>query len=447
MIQIKEPTISVGLIESPSINFELYGDFRVRSVDHNFSGKYTAYLNEGKINLTGSEFAQQFDGIIIEPKDPLSETFLLKDITIGVNFHWQQRKNFRFHGALKLIVHNQNILGINLVPLEQYLTSVISSEMSSLNSLELLKAHSIISRSWVLAQLRAKKGKANNTVSSTLETENEIIKWYDRDDHEIYDFCSDDHCQRYQGLSKKYNDRAATAVDETRGVALTFGDEICDTRYSKCCGGITESFENVWQSEIYRYLTSVVDYKFEPENYDEDLTKETAAVKWIKGNPSAFCNTKDERILSQILVDYDFKTTDFYRWKVEYTQSELSELVHKKSGIDFGNITDLIPIERGRSGRLIKMEIVGSKKELVIGKELEIRRVLSKSHLYSSAFLVDKEKASQGNEFKFVIRGAGWGHGVGLCQIGAAVMGEMGYLFDEILLHYFRGARIERVYR
>lgn len=445
MITMKEPTISVGLIKSPSINLELYGDFRIRSVNHNFSGKYSAYWESGKISLIGANFSQSFDGLILEPRDPTSETFLLKDVTIGVNFHWQQQRNFRFHGALKLIVDERDILGINLVPLEPYLTSVISSEMSTTSPIELLKAHAIISRSWVIAQLKAKKEKKEKAVTEKV-SDDEIVRWYDRNDHQHYDFCADDHCQRYQGITKKYNDRAYSAVEETRGVALIYNDEICDTRFSKCCGGISESFENVWQPEVTPYLSSIVDYKFEPENFDLNLTNEKNAQRWIKGNPSAFCNTTDEKILSEILVDYDSETQDFYRWRVEYLQEELSELIKSKSGIDFGKIMALKPIERGFSGRLIKLKIIGSEKEMIIGKELEIRRILSVSHLYSSAFYVETKDLHEGIPGKFILHGAGWGHGVGLCQIGAAVMGEKGYMFDEILLHYFRGARIERIY-
>ncbi|MCZ7602925.1 MAG: SpoIID/LytB domain-containing protein [Melioribacteraceae bacterium] len=446
MISMREPTLSVGLIKSASVNLELYGDFRIRSVTHNFSGKYSAYWESGKITLTGVDYSQSFDGLILEPRDPSSETFLLKDVTIGINFHWQRQKNFRFHGALKLIVQERDILGINLVPLEQYLTSVISSEMSASSPIELLKAHAIISRSWVIAQLKARKQKKEKS-STEIITDDEIIRWYDRNDHELYEFCSDDHCQRYQGITKKYNDRAFSAVEDTRGVAIVYNNDICDTRYSKCCGGISESFENVWEDKPKKYLSSIIDYKFEPENLDTDLTQEHAAVKWIKGNPSAFCNTKDEKILSQILVDYDRETLNFYRWKVQYSQEELAKLIHKKSGIDFGKIIELIPIRRGYSGRIIKLKIVGSNKELIIGKELEIRRVLSETHLYSSAFYVETKDLNEGIPGTFILHGAGWGHGVGLCQIGAAVMGEKGYMFDEILLHYFKGARIERIYK
>jgi len=446
MKTIKEPIISVGLIKSPSINFELYGDFRIRSVNHNFSGKYSAYWESGKIRLSGATFSQSFDGLILEPRDPTSETFLLKNVTIGVSFHWERQKDFRFNGALKLIVNERDILGINLVPLEPYLTSVISSEMSTSSSVELLKAHAIISRSWVIAQLKAKKEKREKGLTEQI-TDEEITRWYDRNDHELYDFCADDHCQRYQGITKKYNDRAHAAIEETRGVAIVYKDEICDTRFSKCCGGISESYENVWEPEIKPYLTSVVDYKFEPENFSVNLQNEQNSKNWINGNPSAFCNTNDEKILSEILVDYDRETQNFYRWKEEYSQEELATIIKKKSGIDFGKIKALVPVERGFSGRIIRLKIIGTKKEIIVGKELEIRRVLSESHLYSSAFNVETKDIQNDIPSKFILNGAGWGHGVGLCQIGAAVMGHKGYMFDEILLHYFKNARIEKIYQ
>ena len=443
---MKEPSISVGLIQSSSLNFELYGDFRIRSVSGNFSGKYSAVWEMGKIKLMGEDYSQDFDGLILEPRDPLSESFLIKDMIIGVNFHWERKRNFRFFGALKLIVSENEIVGINLVPLEQYLTSVIGSEMSSTSSLELLKAHAIISRSWVIAQLKAKRKDKNPDAASAEITDDRIIKWYDREDHVLFDFCADDHCQRYQGVVRNYNDRAVTAVEETRGLVITYNKEVCDARFSKCCGGVTESFENVWQPEKYEYLSSIIDYKFDPEDYSLELEKEAAARHWIKGNPTAFCNTKDERILSQILVNYDRETKDFFRWEVSYTQEEISKLINEKTGINFGHIINLVPVKRGHSGRLIELEVIGTEKQITIGKELEIRRILSESHLFSSAFLVETRDLHDGIPGKFILHGAGWGHGVGLCQIGAAVMGEMGYLFDEILLHYFHNAHIEKIY-
>jgi len=318
--------------------------------------------------------------------------------------------------------------------------------MSATSSIELLKAHAIISRSWLLAQMEKRKKISNQKYTSEIINEKEIIKWYDREDHVLYDVCADDHCQRYQGVTKLFAHNAEDAVQETKGSVLMYNNNICDARFSKSCGGISESFENVWENVEHPYLQSIIDYKFEPDEYETDLRKEDAAVKWITSSPPAFCNTADEKILEQVLNNYDRKTKDFYRWKIEYTQKELSKLIKEKSDIDFGEIVDLIPIERGYSGRLIKLKIIGTNKTLTIGKELEIRKVLSTSHLYSSAFVIEKEDIINNIPQKFILIGAGWGHGVGLCQIGAAVMGEMGYRFDEILLHYFKNAQIKKIY-
>jgi SpoIID/LytB domain protein len=358
-------------------------------------------------------------------------------VLIGINFHWEKKENQRFLGSLKIIVENGKLTVINLVQAEQYLMSVISSEMSANSSVELLKAHAIISRSWLLAQIQKRKQIANTQQKyiSEIKSEEERIRWYDREDHILYDVCADDHCQRYQGITRLFAHNAQVSIEETTGMVLTSGGKICDARFSKSCGGITESFENVWENIEHPYLQTLVDYKFSPDDYNFDLRDEKSAEQWIKNSPPAFCNTQDVKILSQVLTDYDQKTKDFYRWDVEYTQDEISELIKIKSGIDFGSIIDLIPIERGYSGRIIKLKIIGTKQTLTIGKELEIRKTLSKTHLYSSAFLIYKSGIENNIPQKFKLRGAGWGHGVGLCQIGAAVMGEMGYRFDEILLH------------
>jgi SpoIID/LytB domain protein len=318
--------------------------------------------------------------------------------------------------------------------------------MSAKSSIELLKAQAVIARSWVLAQISRsddlkEKKEAHETV---LKFKDEVIKWYDREEHEHYDVCADDHCQRFQGVTKIISEASFAAVEQTNGIVLLNSGNVCDARYSKCCGGVTESFENVWEPVRHPYLTAIIDYKFEPENYNLNFSEESNSVKWIKGNPPAYCNTKDSKILSQILVDYDRETKDFFRWKVEYGQEELSALIKEKSGIDFGNILDLIPVERGDSARLVKLKIVGSKKNLTVGKELEIRRIFSKTHLYSSAFIV--KKIGKNIPEKFIFYGAGWGHGVGLCQIGAAVMAEKGYNFDEILLHYFKNSELKKIY-
>ncbi|MGE5439666.1 MAG: SpoIID/LytB domain-containing protein, partial [Bacteroidota bacterium] len=418
-----EPTVSVGILTAEKISFDLYGDFSSFGFKNTFSGRYTASLEDDIIVIEAEKETYKVTGeISFSPNDFRSESFLIREVVIGVKFHWEQKENQRFAGQLKLIKEGDKITAVNALPVESYLTSVISSEMSATSSLELLKAHSIISRSWLLAQMdKTKESTPGTKHASTFETENELIKWYDKEDHTLFDVCADDHCQRYQGVTKAYTDKVREAIEETRGIVLTYDEKICDTRYSKSCGGISEAFENVWEPVKHPYLSQVVDYKYDPENLKVDFSDEESADKWIRSNPPAFCNTHDQKVLSQVLVKFDQKTTDFYRWKVEYTQEEISKLIKEKSGIDFGDIVDLIPVERGYSARLIKLKIVGTKKTLTIGKELEIRRILSPSHLYSSAFVVDKQEVNNGVPGKFILTGAGWGHGVGLCQIGAAV--------------------------
>lgn len=447
--KMNEPKINVSILISEEIKFDLNGDFYIDGTANKLSGRLKAVIKDGNIVVKDEVKEYNFNKqVVLIPSDFNEESFLIRDVIIGIKFHWEKKEKQRFMGSLKLIIDGDKLNAINVIPLESYLTSVISSEMSATSSLELLKAHAIISRSWLLAQIEKQKEleKENIKYNSVTLTENELIKWYDREDHKLFDVCADDHCQRYQGITKAYTPKVKEAIAETYGMVLMHEGKICDTRFSKSCGGISEAFENVWEPVKHKYLSSIVDYKFEPDNYELDLTIEKNAEKWIRSNPSAFCNTQDKKILSQVLLDYDQTTTDFYRWKVEYSNKELSELIKEKSGMDFGEIIDLVPVERGYSGRLIKLKIIGTKKTFTIGKELEIRRTLSKSHLYSSAFVVDKYDVDNNIPGKFVLTGAGWGHGVGLCQIGAAVMGELGYNFDEILLHYFKNTEIQKIY-
>ena len=345
------------------------------------------------------------------------------------------------------MVEADKVCAINCLPVEDYLTSVISSEMKATSSLEFLKAHAVISRSWLLAQMerRRRQDTGGSGFFSFVKKDDELIRWYDRDDHTIFDVCADDHCQRYQGITKANNVHVEQAVKETRGQILMYGNDICDARFSKCCGGATEEFQYCWENKPQPYLISLRD-NGDGKQPLPDLTNEAEADKWIRTSPDSYCNTDDKKILSQVLNDYDQDTSDFYRWHVEYTQEQLSGLISDKLKMDFGDIIDLVPVERGRSGRICKLRIVGSKRSFTIGKELEIRRALSETHLYSSAFVVDKLDVNNGVPSRFVITGAGWGHGVGLCQIGAAVMGERGYSYDEILLHYYRGAEIREIY-
>lgn len=446
---ISEPLINIGILSNHKISFELYGEYKLNISEKSLNGKFSAEIIKDEIvcRSDDNKFISK-DDLIFEPKDSTADTFLIRDVTIGVKFHWERKEKQRFAGILKLKKDKDKIVVINIIPIEKYLTSVISSEMSAKSSHQLLKAHAIISRSWLLAQIEKSKTlrKTKTKYSSLFESSQEHIKWYDREDHELFDVCADDHCQRYQGVTKVFTKAAQEAVDETHGIVLMNREKICDARYSKSCGGISESFENVWEPVKYDYLASINDYKFPPESYNVNFSVERNAEKWIKGNPPSFCNTTDKKILSQVLLDYDQETTDFFRWKVSYTQAEISDIIKTKSGIDFGNIIDLIPIERGKSSRLIKLRIIGTEKSLGIGKELEIRRFLSKTHLYSSAIVIEKSDIQESIPQKFDIYGAGWGHGVGLCQIGAAVMAEKGHEFDEILLHYFKNAELKKIY-
>lgn len=395
-------------------------------------------------------------------------SFALKDVTIGINFHWERKETQVFSGFLRFVVEGDRVRAINELPVEDYLQSVISSEMSGTSSLELLKAHAVISRSWLLAQMEKRKTKAEHQAVSSVQTDEELIRWYDREDHTLFDVCADDHCQRYQGITKATSPQVGEAVRQTRGQLLMSGGDICDARFSKCCGGVVEEFQYCWEDTPKPYLKALVDRSDtsdlpdlsdfsdrsdRPDGSEDshnlpDLTLEQNAERWIRTSPPSYCNTHDVRILSQVLNSFDQETTDFYRWHVTYTQSQLSKLIARKLGMDFGKIVNLVPVARGKSGRLYKLKIVGTRKTLIVGKELEIRRVLSESHLYSSAFVVDrKDIGSDGVPAAFELVGAGWGHGVGLCQIGAAVMGERGFGYDEILAHYYPGADIVSLYK
>lgn len=439
-----EPQLRVGIMYEKEISFQLNGTYILQQNDKEYSGKQKAKYVDGKITFDGIEEEE----LIFYPKKYEISNFDLFGVTIGIKFHWERKEDQKFKGALHFICENEKLTAINVLSLEDYLVSVISSEMSATSSIELLKAHAVISRSWLMAQVI--KGeelqKSEIQYKSIVETEDSYIRWYDREDHVNFDVCADDHCQRYQGMTKQSTPLVVDAIEATRGLVLTSEGRICDARFSKCCGGVAETFENVWEPENHKYLQAVIDNLQAPEAYDMNLKDEAAADRFIRTSPEAFCNTTDKEILSQVLNDYDQETMDFYRWKVEYTQEVISELIERKTGKEFGQILDLIPIERGESGRLIKLKIVGKKRSLIIGKELEIRKVLSESHLYSSEFVVDKVGEENGVPAKFILIGAGWGHGVGLCQIGAAVMGAKGYKHNEILLHYFRGAELEKRY-
>jgi SpoIID/LytB domain protein len=441
------PVLSVGILSVKTLSFTLNSPFKVKNEHLSFSGKCAAGVSEGKVFIThGNSMQVTAEQIILEPEDLSTASFTLHDVTIGVNFHWERKEDQVFRGSLKLIVEYDLVTAINILSVEEYLVSVISSEMSASATDEFLKAHAVISRSWLLAQTEKnrKLHESKSQYNSYFRNESELIRWYDREDHHNFDVCADDHCQRYQGITRASSTLVREVINDTFGEILCYGNEICDARFYKCCGGVTELFENTWEPVNHPYLQKITDNPVDPEGFSLALENEEKTVKWTKGDPEAFCNTSDRRILSQVLNDYDQETIDFFRWKVSYTQDELSELVKTKTGIDFGRITGLLPVERGSSGRIIRLKITGTLKEMIIGKELEIRKALSESHLYSSCFCV--EKTTNGNRTFFTLHGAGWGHGVGLCQIGAAVMGDRGYSYKEILMHYFRGAALEKRY-
>ena len=461
--------VKVGIVSGQKITFFLNAPYTAKG--ETLEGEQTVEFSEGGILWRGNQYRE----LTFRPHTE-DASFSLNDVTIGVNFHWERKQTQVFNGQLQLVVEADEITAINIIHVEKYLKSVISSEMSATSSVELLKAHAVISRSWLLAQMekRAKLKDGANSFFSFIKKDDEIIRWYDREDHTIFDVCADDHCQRYQGITNAGNAAVEEAVNATRGQVLTSDDEICDARFSKCCGGITEEFQYCWEDTPKPYLVSVVDNEELGIRNEElgirnccanrmqsrvcssyaevkpaiDEVNEAFFDNWIRTSPEAYCNTTDKAVLSQVLNDYDQETPDFYRWRVEYTQEELSRLINEKTKDDFGDIIDLIPVERGKSGRICRLKIVGTKKTLTLGKELEIRRTLSDTHLYSSAFVVDKHFSDNDTNVPsaFTIIGAGWGHGVGLCQIGAAVMGEKGYPYDKILLHYYRGAEIKKYY-
>jgi stage II sporulation protein D len=440
------PEIEVGILSAKEIHFTLNSNFYAGSHGY-IKGDWKARFSYGTITLEkGEENIDDADGMVLIPSDRNTSSFTVHSVVIGVDFHWQRNEDQDFRGKLKFIVEEDRITLINILSVEDYLISVISSEMSAGSSEALLKAHAVISRGWLLAQIEKRNSlsSAREDYNTHFRSDDEIIRWYDREDHKHYDVCADDHCQRYQGITRASSPVVRKVIDDTFGEVLTHNGLICDTRFYKCCGGATELFENVWEPVNHPYLESITDNSSAPDGFNTDLSHESNARLWIEGRPEAFCNTSDKDILSQVLNDYDQETIDFYRWKVSFSQEELSDLVKARTGIDFGTIINLVPIERGVSGRIKKLRIEGTKKYMTIGKELEIRKALSKSHLYSSCFVIDRKQ--DGKSVTFTLIGAGWGHGVGLCQIGAAVMGARGYDYRQILTHYFRGAILEKMY-
>ena len=445
-----QPKITVGIMDRQTEVFgRLDGDFDGNGFGP-VSGLFSARSEAGMIVLFDEANRETCRSPLIRltgregsplrrrqgKKAHSGQTFTLFNVTIGNRFHWERKKDQFFQGDLILRLRKDGtIAAINEIPLEDYLESVISSEMSAEAPKEFLKAHAIVSRSWLMAALGRKK-KRKEPPGEGIEKEGEVIRWYDREDHDLFDVCADDHCQRYQGITKIISKQAGEAVRKTSGMVITFEDEICDARYSKACGGITEDFDTAWVDKQVPYLESISDASIT----HQPIRTEEEASRWILSDLDAYCNTKDEALLGNILPDFDRETKNFFRWRVEYYREELEEILREKSGFDFGTLKEIVPLRRGPSGRISHLKIVGSKRSMVVGKELEIRRWLSRSHLYSSAFVVTVEAG------RFILYGAGWGHGVGLCQIGAAVMATKGFSAEEILKHYFRGIEIKKIY-
>ena len=479
----KQPDVSVGIVSGQKIHFSLNKPYLAKG--EVVTGEQEVEFSEGGVLWNGNHYSS----LTFHPQS-CDASFSLSDVTIGVNFHWERKETQTFLGTLHFVVESDKICAINELPVEKYLESVISSEMSATSSLELLKAHAVISRSWLLAQMKKRRdvAKSGNNFFSFVKKDDMLIRWYDREDHTIFDVCADDPCERYQGITKETSPHVAEAIRQTKGQILMDGEEICDARFSKCCGGITEEFQYCWENTPKSYLSAVRDIALgikpkglkssmnaeclkdarnteglkdgDTENLKgskalmdseyrlPDLTQEEEADRWIRSNPPAFCNTTDRKVLSEVLNDYDQETADFYRWKVTLTQEKLQHLLEEKLKMNFGCILDMKAVERGTSGRISKLQIIGTEKTFTIGKELEIRRALSDSHLYSSAFVVDKFDLDENQvPQRFELIGAGWGHGVGLCQIGAAVMGNEGYSYDDILLRYYQGAEIKKIYK
>ena len=443
------PEIEVGIMSAKNIEFQLNGCFQLSTGKKatNTKGKAVVCGNSTFVLQLG-DVQQTFDDfVLLEPDNVEESNFELFHVVIGVQFHWEREEMQRFKGKLKIYVENGMLTAVNMLSVEDYLLSVISSEMSATSSIELLKAHAVISRSWLLAQIEKSKQVKDVNYKTLIRSDEGYIRWYDREDHARFDVCADDHCQRYQGITKQSAPQVFEALKATFGQIVMFEGQVCDTRYYKCCGGITEKFENVWEPVSHPYLTKIIDNDCDTAESNVDLTQEVNARAWILGSPPSFCNSHDKEVLTQVLNDYDQETQDFYRWHVVLTQAEIKDLLFRKIGIDVGDVLDLIPIERGVSGRIIRLEIVGTRQRMVIGKELEIRKALSESHLYSSAFIVEKTVDSPNEKpVKFVLQGAGWGHGVGLCQIGAAIMSAKGYTYSEILTHYFPHTEIKKQY-
>jgi len=451
----QEPTVAVGLmIGVPEAGFDLHGEFTDAAGERFAPGTYLARAVAAQVEVVDSRGSVRASApdLTLMPRHAEDGFFTVRAVTIGVGFHWERRQDQQFSGAIRFKADSADARGsltvINQVPIETYLASVISSEMSATSHPELLKTHAIVSRSWLLAQLepwRLERRQSGMTGPAGARA-GELIRWYSQESHAGFDVCADDHCQRYQGVTRATTPAVSEAIRATAGEVLTYDDGLCDARFSKSCGGMTEEYRAAWDDLDVPYLRAEYDGPSFPPGYALPLTNEAHAERWILGSPPAFCRTQDPGILARVLPDFDQETVDFFRWRVTLDQEELQALLLSKLGLDCGAVVELQPMERGPSGRIVRLAVIGERASLVVGKELEIRRALSPSHLYSSAFVVQPGARRAGAPESFTLVGAGWGHGVGLCQIGAALMAEGGRSSDEILGHYYRGGQTRRLY-
>lgn len=428
----EEPVVRVGLLSANHVRFTLQGGYTAKG--QAASGQQEVSCEDGSVLWNG----RHYSSLTFHPQNDAAH-FTLQEIAIGIGFHWERQVACTYPGQLRIIVDEEKLVVINEVPVETYLASVISSEMSGNADTEFLKAHAVVSRSWLLRQIQNKhNSEAGGGFFQFSRKDNEYIRWYDREDHTLFDVCADDHCQRYQGIGG-LTPAVTQAIKATRGEVIEHDGEVCDARFSKCCGGVSESFDTCWEDRDIPYLQSVCD---NPQSDPADLHNEADASSWINGAGSTddFCNTSDAELLNRVLQGYDRETPDFYRWETVLGQEELQGLLLKKRGESYGQILALEPVERGSGGRLKRLRIVGTERTIVIGKELEIRRSLSESHLLSAAFTITPEYDGDDTKVpaRFRLRGAGWGHGVGLCQIGAANMAAKGFAYHDILLHYYK---------
>lgn len=441
-----EPAIAVGLVQSmPSVAIRTTGTFLLEDGTALPEGEYQLAREGDDIVVQGPVAGRQRTWSV-RPQDAEVGRFSL-ETTIGIDFHWEQTERQSFAGALRVIRSGSDALTvINDVPLETYLGSVIASEMRATSAPDLSRAHAVVSRSWLLAQIERRGVAPPSVPAGRPELGGEWIRWYDREAHTDFDVCADDHCQRYQGVGRMdENPNVLDAIADTRGRVLLFEEQICDARYSKSCGGVTEDFRAAWGEESVPYLIPFRDHP-DPTMPEPPLTEEAAMHRFITEPPPAWCNCSDVALLGTFLNTYDLHTLDFYRWTERLEAEQARQLVLQKLGVDVGRVVSLKPRERGLSGRIVKLEITGERGSITIGKELEVRRALSPKHLYSSAFIVEPEGPADRPD-AFRLRGAGWGHGVGLCQIGAAVMAAKGNAYETILAHYYPGTALERVYR